>query len=324
MTRRLQLLTMVLPLVGGGCSALQSPVDWYHGLEGGRIADQRPAPPNDDARYPNLSAVPARPVNSDMNTRNAVVNGLVADRANAQYAAALNPLPPPQTPPPRPVPPAARPSGDEVAGATLHSAAAPQRVGPLGVPQPNLPPVIPTPAKRAPSPKVEASALPPPAVPARGSVDRPVGDSRAAEPIATLPPVPAAPPPPPLLSGTPQVTAPAPSPTASLPAPQPLPVISAPGAPVLVAFPAGSAALPVEALGALKILSRSHGDRSIAVTGYGDAAGSDAKSQSAALPLALNRARAVAGNLLAAGVPSSQLRIYGEAQGHGASAQVAN
>jgi outer membrane protein OmpA-like peptidoglycan-associated protein len=93
---------------------------------------------------------------------------------------------------------------------------------------------------------------------------------------------------------------------------------------VLIGFPPGSATLPVDSLAALKLLARQRGDRTISVTGYGEAAGSDATTQSTALPLAMARARAVATNLLAAGVPGSAIRINAEAQGNGAAARVIN
>jgi outer membrane protein OmpA-like peptidoglycan-associated protein len=307
------------------CSSIPNPIDWYHGLEGGRIAEQRPPPPNADAPYPNLSTVPAKLPEPDNTARTAIANGLVADRANAQYSASLNPLVPP-SPTQRPAPPPPRPDGAETAGATLQSAAAPPHVGPLGPPQPPLPPVTPSAARKAPTAQVESTSLEPPAAPAaavRGSVDEPVKAGTPAAPVASLPDVPAAPPPPPVLAGVPQTTAPAPPPPTP-PAPPPPPAPAPSGAPVLVGFPPGSSVLPVEALGALKILSRQHGDHSITVTGYGDATGTDAKSQADALPLALSRARAVAANLLASGVPSSQLRINAEAQGHGAAAAIAN
>ena len=91
---------------------------------------------------------------------------------------------------------------------------------------------------------------------------------------------------------------------------------------MLIGFPPGSATLPIDSLAALKLLARQRGDATISVTGYGEAAGSDAKTQSAALPLAMARARAVATNLLAAGVPGAAIRINAEAQGNGAAARV--
>src|SRR5260370_17240011 len=46
-----------------GCSGPKSyyPVDWWRQLEGGRIAEARPAPPRDDDPYPHLGSVPPRP-----------------------------------------------------------------------------------------------------------------------------------------------------------------------------------------------------------------------------------------------------------------------
>jgi outer membrane protein OmpA-like peptidoglycan-associated protein len=80
----------------------------------------------------------------------------------------------------------------------------------------------------------------------------------------------------------------------------------------------------VESLGALKFLARQRGAQPVAVTGYGDAATSSPAAQSAALPLAIARARAIASNLLAAGVPASAIRINAEAQGAGGAARLVN
>ena len=89
-----------------GCSPTEgsvNPVDWWHALEGGRIAEQRPPPPNADAPYPNLSSVPARPVPTDAATRGRIATGLLADRADAAYAGAAMPeLSVPRTPSPAP------------------------------------------------------------------------------------------------------------------------------------------------------------------------------------------------------------------------------
>jgi outer membrane protein OmpA-like peptidoglycan-associated protein len=100
--------------------------------------------------------------------------------------------------------------------------------------------------------------------------------------------------------------------------------VAAPGAPVLVPFPPGSAALPPQALAPLKMISRQISGRPVLVTGYGDAASADAATQAAAMPLALARARAIAGNLLSAGVPANVIRISAEAQGHGGAARIGN
>jgi outer membrane protein OmpA-like peptidoglycan-associated protein len=94
------------------------------------------------------------------------------------------------------------------------------------------------------------------------------------------------------------------------------------GAPITVPFEAGSASLPPQALASLKVLSRQRGAGAIAVMGYGDAQGSDAATQSTALPLALARARAIAMTLMAAGVPPNAIRINAEAKGQGGVARV--
>ena len=138
-----------------------------------------------------------------------------------------------------------------------------------------------------------------------------------------MPVVPDAPPPAPSLAG---VTIPAvtPSPAPIAPPAPPALVVVKPGAPVAIPFLPGSAILPTDALAPIKMLARQRGAGSIAVTGFGEAVGTDPAAQAAALPLALSRARAVAASLLAAGVPSGSIRIAAEPQGTGAAAQITN
>ncbi len=366
-TRTILLLLASLPALSmAGCSRPAiDPVSWWRDLEGGKIAEERPAPPKVDAPYPNLADVPARPPAPDAAARTAIVNGLVADRTNAQYAASLAPLPPPdpnrgQPAPQRPAPAPALPATDEAIGASLSAAAAPPR-GTLGPPQPPLPQVPATPPRRAPTQPVVTADLPPPNLaapspspapapspsPAPAAAEAPatppspitppkpspaipgvtpLGVATPAAPVATLPDLPAEPPPPPVLAGIPVITAPTPPPAAP-PPPRPpaVPVAArAAGAPVLVPFQPGSAALPPQALAQLKMLSRQLNGQSVVVTGYGGASSADAATQAAAMPLALARARAIAGNLMGAGVPANVIRITAEAQGQGGSARVGN
>lgn len=350
----LALLTLSCALTACSRTSL-NPVDWYHAIEGGRVADERPAPPQADAPYPNLGTVPARPAPIDAAARGAIAQGLVADRTNAQYAASQSPLPPPANPANRPVPPAPRPSGDEAAAASLPAASAPPAakpptnpIGPLGPPQSPLPDVPMTAPRRAPTQAVQSSALPAIAAgegsespkPSKDVGARPdvvIAQGRPAEPQASLPTVPTTPPPPPLLPGAPGETAP----TTPTPAPSMATVSVAPAAPVvkaipapapdlstaqsggvLIAFPAGSSDLPPNALVALKVLTQQRAGNAIVVTGYGDVTGTDAVAQSNALPLALERARVVAARLLALGVPPNAIRTNAEAQGRGAAARI--
>ena len=107
-----------------GCSSVPSsinPVSWWHDLQGGKIAEQRPPPPGADQPYPNLATVPPKPAAAG--PRGAGQHRQRAGRRPHQRAApgrggadgrpvlaqprrrrcsARAPAPPP--PPPRPVP----------------------------------------------------------------------------------------------------------------------------------------------------------------------------------------------------------------------------
>ncbi|MBN8900527.1 MAG: hypothetical protein J0H57_05775, partial [Rhodospirillales bacterium] len=87
---------LLLPAVAllAGCSSGKSslnPVDWWHNLEGGKIAEERPAPPGADAPYPNLATVPSRPAPPDKDAMKQLTAALVADRTNAQHTAEAAP-----------------------------------------------------------------------------------------------------------------------------------------------------------------------------------------------------------------------------------------
>jgi outer membrane protein OmpA-like peptidoglycan-associated protein len=284
-----------------GCSAPRSmnPVDWWHDLEGGKIAEARPPPPNADAPYPNLGTVPPRPPPPDVKGFGRIAGALVADRAHAQYAAIAEPIPSLAPAPPRP-PPAAAPPGT---GEEQPSAALPAATAPPPQPAPPSPPPRPAPVAA-----VNATPLAPPAP--------------AASPAAMPEPA-AGPPPAPALPGlaVPAVTAPTPPP---VPPPAPPATPAPPGPPFAIAFPAGSAILPPSARPAINKFAAARGARTIAVTGFGEAHSTDPATQSAALPLALDRARAVAAVLRAAGVPDAAIRIAAEPQGFGASARLVN
>ena len=277
----------------GGLSS--NPVDWWHALEGGTIAESRPPPPNADAPYPNLGTVPARPTGSDTQARGRVAQELLSDRRNAEYLVSQAPLPKPGEA--RPPAPAAPPPDEETSSASLDAASAP--------PAPAVP------ASASPSPAPAAPAGPVPAAP------MPVPATTEA---AAMPEIPDQPPPPPRLPGVSTVTAPMPPPVAP-PPPKPKPGPIA-GAPLAVPFALGSAVLSTGGDRAVQAFGRTRGTRAVAVTGYGDAASDDTTAQATALPLAFDRARAVAASLGRAGVPAAALRIAGEAVGHGATAKL--
>jgi outer membrane protein OmpA-like peptidoglycan-associated protein len=278
-----------------GCSGATdastfNPVDWWHGLEGGRIAQARPPPPNADAPYPNLGMVPDRPKAPDAAMHVRVAGALATDKRNAQYAAVAAPIP--TVPPPARRPAPAAPAGDEQPNASLAAANAP----PQGTP---------------------ASAAKPPPTSGTSAAAAGGGD-------VPMPAIPEAPPPAPRIGGVnvPAVTAPTVAPPAPPAPPPPPPVVN--GAPVPIPFAVGSAILSGEALAPLKQLAQRRGAASVAVTGFGEAGSSETAAQIAALPLALDRARAVAARLQANGVPFESIRIAAEPQGTGAAARLVN
>lgn len=316
---------MAVPLLLAGCSSTSqssmNPVNWWHHLEGGEIAKQRPPPPGTNQPYPNLATVPPRPAAPDKKELQAITQGLVADRAHAEYMAAATPIADPSSPQaspglfgagtmPAPPPPGA-PTAAPAASASLAAASGP--------PTPAGPPPKPSSAPRG---AVQSAALAPPGTaPAPNASGAPAGAATAANvrggpPLAAGPPpnIPAAPPPPPKLPGAP----PARLASATLPA---KPATQRPGE-VQIEFVAGSSALPPGANDLLKELAAKRGSAAIALTGHGEAASDDPAAQSVALNLALARAQATAKALVADGVPESAIRIGADASGRGADARL--
>jgi outer membrane protein OmpA-like peptidoglycan-associated protein len=261
----MQAAPAALVLLLAGCASFPSsmnPVSWWHDLQGGKIAEDRPPPPGADQPYPNLSTVPPRPGPPDRAAMANLSNGLIADRTNAQRMAAAAPIADPSSPNASPdlfgkgsipPPPPAPPPGTATASASLPAKEAP--------PAPPAPPspspgqstatsgAVPAPAK-APVGAVQSSPLAPP-----GAAAQPTAEAAAPPPLPTTPP-PAAnlgaaraipPAPPPVVASPP----PAPSVAAAVPPPaSPPPVVEAPPPPVAAAA-APPAALPPAAQAAL-------------------------------------------------------------------------
>ena len=289
--RRLIVLSGVLTLAGCAGTPGDAPVDWWHQFQGGRIAEPRPAVPGADAAWPNLASVPSKPQADDAAIRGRIAAGLVADRANAQYASGSALPPVPNLPPPARV---AAPANTGM-NASLDAAS-----------RPDAPPS--TPPRPAPVTKVASAPLAAPA-PAPASGD------------TVMPSIPDAPPAPPGLPGVRQTTIAAPAPLA--PPPPPAAATPAPGAPVTVAFAEGGAELPAAARTALAALAAGRAGRPIAVAGFGEAPEGDPAAQSRALPLAWERAGAIARALQAAGVPEAALTVTANAAGRGGAARLA-
>lgn len=235
-----------LALLLGGCASFPSsmnPVSWWHDLEGGEIAKERPPPPGATEPYPNLASVPPKPEAPDRATLENITNALVADRTNAQHLAEAAPLADPSSPSASPAlfgkgtlppPPPAPPPGAQTASANLSAAEAPPPAPTPPAPTPPAP-TSPTPAAKssgtteeiapppakAPVGEVQTAPLAPP-----GAAVQPTAQSAAplappgaaAQPTAQSaapPPLPTTPPPPPSLPGA---TVAAPTPPAASPA----------------------------------------------------------------------------------------------------------
>ncbi len=319
-----------------GCSTLSSinPVNWWHRQEGGKIAQQRPAPPGADAPYPNLATVPAKPTPPDAEAMQKLTDSLIADRTNAQHAAQATPLTDPSSPtaspglfgvgtapPPGPAVASAAPTNAKApAGADAPSTSASAGAAPTAsasMPAVNTPPAAPASAPRRPvqsaqlapqaaTPDPAASPAPPPAqAPAPAVVPAP-----AAVAPEVLPDLPAGPPGRPGAAGAP------PPPVA---APVPMPAQAAGVATATIVFVEGSTSLAAPGADEVKSFAGKRGNGVIVVTGFGDAASSDPTAQSAAVVLGLARAQAVADALKQAGVPGNAIRVSAEASGRGAS-----
>jgi outer membrane protein OmpA-like peptidoglycan-associated protein len=334
-----------------GCASFPSsmnPVSWWHDLEGGKIAEERPPPPGADQPYPNLATVPPKPAEPDRAALTNIVNALIADRANAQHVAAAAPITDPSLPSASPAlfgrgtmapPPPAPPPGTAKASATMAAAEpAPGASTPSQTGTGAGSETVPAPAK-APVATVQSAPLAPPGATAQP----PAADAGTPPPLPTTPPPPpnlpgvaaAAPPPPtatpptpaPAPASPPVATAPAATPPPSAPAtaaeasPAPTPPAGAANT-VNVTFVTGSAELQASATTTLKQLAARRGNGIIAVTGYGDATSNDPNAQSAALTLGLSRAQAMAGALTAAGVPASAVQVDAAAVGRGGTARL--
>lgn len=282
------LLALLLPAACSHRSDTADPVTWWHELQGGAIAEQRPPPPGAELPYPTLVTVPPKPAPTDPATRRGLSSALLHDRTNAEYVASLAPIGlPPRTPAP-PKPTAADP---DASTASLEAAQAPAKT-----------------TRPAPVAKTAAAASP--------------ADSDVAAPS-----IPEMPPAPPVLGGVNiGATTPSPPPKAPPAANVAAKLSDVARTPVPVAFAAGSAVLPPSAVGPLKQLALRRAKAAIGaaidILGFGEATDTQPQLQNAGITLGLARAHAIAAALIAAGVPANSLRIEAQATGLGGDARL--
>ncbi len=299
---------------------LDQPEDWWHQLQGGMIAQQRPPPPGATDPYPNLDLVPPRPTPTDAVTRHRLLAQLAAQRDLARQTVAQQPIvwPVPGAPTP-PQPAQAQPATPQPAAAAPAPAAGAKpapAAAPAATPNPAAPPAdtgmtatfaaADAPAKPVAPPPTPA---PDPSPPAAFTAPPPRLASAPPVPVGAIPTLPTAAPPLPELPGIPAATtAPA--------TPRPLPSAS-------FVFARGSDVLPPAAETALRhLVSMRAGAATIAVSAGGEAVSASPDAQAAALPLALRRVGAITATLIAAGVPPAALRSNAAALGRDGSARL--
>ncbi len=211
-----------------------TPIDWWHNLEGGLVAEQRPPPPGVGDPYPNLASVPARPVPTDQPTRRTFAARLASERNTTLLQNAQDPLVMPSAAAHAPRAPGiaanrAGPAPDpDVSTATFDAAAAP---------------AVPSAAP----PRVEAPDT------------RPAGQETAAIASGPIPAIPGEPPPVPALPG--------------LPAAVFAPATLRPRLMVEIGFARGADTLPPQTEAALQALAGRRFGGPIQVSAGGDATG---------------------------------------------------
>jgi outer membrane protein OmpA-like peptidoglycan-associated protein len=270
----------------GGDNPLDTPVSWFHDLEGGVIAEQRPPPPGVGMPYPKLVTVPARPTLPDAKYRDALQEKLLAERDRTERIAAHTPVEPPVLGPPSPsaVTPASSGAAAPAVQASLPAAEA--RAPAPQTPEPSGPP--------ADAPLVLVGDLPP--------------DPGAAS-------IPTAPPPPATFEGVPAEPAPTPPP----PTPAHLPAALR-GTDIL--FLPGEAILRQSQMQTLQQIAGSRKRHRLEITGLGEAVSDSPDGQAAAIELGLKRAQAVAQAFASLHVPDNAMVLSAYAFGRGAEVKV--
>lgn len=179
-------LVALLPLAacGPGADPVGTPLTWWHHLEGGVIAEQRPPPPGVDDPYPHVGTTPARPPVPSVAARDALTASLAEQRTETHRLDAHDPIV---------VTAAPSRAGPAKAGAAPPSSATIDAAGdaagsaPGGKAAPAAPKPPPTPEQQ--EANAPMLAMPPPPADAAVVVSGP------------LPQMPAAPPPPPHFAG---------------------------------------------------------------------------------------------------------------------------
>jgi outer membrane protein OmpA-like peptidoglycan-associated protein len=329
--RGLLVLGCLAPIGLAGCGGPNdnlAPVDWWHHLEGGELAAERPPPPGANLPYPKVFTVPAKPTPPSDAFRETVKGELVTDRDATERLAAHTPIDLNAVPPPPPKQAAAPASSTaDTANATLPAADAPPPPAAQAAPAAPTLTIAGTPPDEADLPQIPAAPPGPPAfedVPAAPPVPMPavVQAAPAApdEEVTTAPPAAA--------DTTLQPsqkddvdhrgkgdTAKSHGEVAGK-----KPAAPAPPGPevVTVLFATGDATLQPSQKDALQDSVEHRGKGTIAIEGHGEAVSDTPGAQQQAVELGLKRASAIAAALGKKHVPADKMVLSATAFGRDA------
>ncbi len=297
-TRWLPALLTTWPLAacGPGQDPVGTPLTWWHGLEGGVIAEQRPPPPGVDDPYPHVGTTPARPTVPSKPVRDQLTASLAAQRTATHRLDLDQPIAAPR-PAAAPAKTAAPPPASGApASATIEAAGDAPAASP-GTPAPPAPrpKPLPTPEQQEASQPMLTMPSPPQAVTIAAS--------------GPLPEMPAAPPAPPSLGGfaipTTEVRRLTPDYAAETARAE------------NIGFVPGSDELLPASRSLLDHMATYSGGRPVSVTGFGEARSDQPADQEAALHLALARATSAAAELHTHGVAEARIKIAASPFGRG-------
>ena len=298
-----------------GCAhqdVVDTPVSWWHQLQGGAIAEQRPPPPGVNDPYPAIGTTPAHaPPMASVELRRSVTASLLRQRNLTTRLDAADPIPDPVATPaagkppgataaPSPASPASPASGSPASGSPASGSPASGSSASLD-------------AAEAPSAKPGPVAQDQDSEPELAMPALQLQPADASGVAVVLPAIPGAPPIPPRLPGLRVQPG---MPAADHPPPD---YAVAPVLGTQVAFAAGTDTMLSGQAGVLHAIAARRGAGGILVRGYGGAAAADADTQAQALSVAALRARTVAEALQAEGVPAGAILLRAEAFGRGAS-----
>ena len=180
---------VALLVAGCGTDPVGTPVQWWHDLQGGAIAEQRPPPPGVDDPYPHVGTTPSRPAVPSVAARDTLTNALATQQYASNVTDARAPIAPPTVP--------ARPA----AGATPGNSASATPGSPASATPPNSAGTTPPDSANAAPPNSASATLdaagtaPPNAKPAPAKPVPTPEQQEAGEPMLAMPPPPGTAPP---------------------------------------------------------------------------------------------------------------------------------